>query len=389
MFYFMQPRLLICAALSVLLAACSADSVIPDRRPDYRSSASANPLEVPPDLTSSTIDDTLVVPELNPSDSANLSDYERERQGLQLTSSETVLVARDDMRIERDGERRWLVINAPADVIWPRVKEFWTSNGFPLTRDDPRIGIMETDWLENRADIPDGPVRAVFKQFLDFAYSAPTRDKFRVRLERLDAENTEVYLTHYGVEEILTSPSGSAPSAAVANKISTTTQWQNRPRDPELEVEMLNRLMVYLGATEQRAQAALQNADSTQPMQAEVIRNEAGQQALLIKADYDRSWRLVGLALDTSSFVVEDQNRSAGLYVVEYRDAVEDARSDGLLSQLAFWRDDEPREEGERYRVRLAGQGPQTLIVVHDLQGQPSNTPAAQFILDNIRQAIR
>ena len=374
MFHFIQSRTLVCMAVFVILAACSTDSIIPDRRPDYRGSTNANPLEVPPDLTSSTIDETLVVPELNPSDSANLTDYERERTGQQPTDSETVLLTRDGIRVERDGEERWLLTEAPADKLWPRIKEFWTSNGFLLARDDPRIGIMETDWLENRADIPDGPIRAVFKRYLDFAYSAPTRDKFRVRLERVNTENTEVYLTHYGVEEVVSGP---------------TTVWQNRPQDPELEAEMLNRLMVYLGASEQRAQAALANAEVIQPLQAEIIVNEIGQQALLINADYDRSWRLVGLALDTSSFLIEDQNRSEGLYVVEYRETVADSRK-GFLSKLAFWRDDDaPREEGERYRVRLAGQGAQTLVVVHDMQGQPSNTPAAQFILDNVRQAMR
>ena len=372
------------SVLLLSLYACSTDSVIPDRRPDYRGSVSANPLEVPPDLTSSTIDDTLVVPELNPTASANLSDYERERQGLP-GGTEAILRDSEDMRIERDGERRWLVVEKPADTLWPRIKEFWTSNGFPLSRDDPRIGIMETDWLENRADIPDGPIRAVFKRFLDFAYSAPTRDKFRVRLERTGPESTEVYLSHYGVEETTLAVAGRATSAA-----GSTTQWQNRPRDPELEAEMLNRLMVYLGASEQRAQAALAQAETgASPLQTQLIRNEAGQQALLVNADYDRAWRLVGLALDTSSFVVEDQNRAEGLYVVEYRSALEESREKGLLSRLAFWRDDEPREEGERYRVRLAGQGSQTLVVIHDLQGRPSDTPAAQFILDNIRQAMR
>lgn len=376
---------LLSSILVLLLAGCTIDDVIPDRRPDYRKSTSANPLEVPPDLTASTIDDTLIVPELNPSASATLSDYERERQGPLQASSETVLRPSDDFRIERDGDRRWLVVNAEASALWPRIKEFWTSNGFPLSRDDPRIGIMETEWLENRADIPDGPIRAVFKRFLDFAYSAPTRDKFRVRLEPAKTTATEIYLSHYGVEEATSAVSGRVATAQVGS----TTIWQNRPRDPELEAEMLNRLMVYLGASEQRAQAALTTPDSADaPIQAELIRNQAGQQALLVNAEYDRAWRLVGLALDTSSFVVEDQNRSQGLYVVEYRANAEDSQRRGLLSKLAFWRDTE-REEGERYRVRLAGQEGQTLIVIHDTEGNPSETPAAQFILDNIRQAMR
>ena len=106
---------------------------------------------------------------------------------------------------------------------------------------------METDWVENRADIPQDGVRAILKKYLDMLYSAPTRDRFRTRLERsADGKNTEVYLTHSGVEEV-------AVGGASASSTNTYI-WQRRPPDPELEAEMLNRLTVYLGASEKRAE---------------------------------------------------------------------------------------------------------------------------------------
>ena len=141
--------------------------------------------------------------------------------------------------LEQAGNQRWLVVSAPPDQVWPKVREFWTRNGFALKRDDPTIGIMETDWLENRADIPQDGIRAVLKKYLDVLYSAPTRDRFRVRLERAAGGNaTDVYLTHSGVEEVAV---GGASASA-----SNTYIWQRRPSDPELEAEMLNRLMVFL-----------------------------------------------------------------------------------------------------------------------------------------------
>lgn len=107
-----------------------------------------------------------MVPEINPAGSASLSAYAGERGGArqpQATKTEAVLPPQTGITLEQDGNQRWLRIAAPADQVWPKVREFWTSNGFALKRDDPTIGIMETDWVENRADIPQDGVRAILK----------------------------------------------------------------------------------------------------------------------------------------------------------------------------------------------------------------------------------
>ena len=173
--------------LVTLLAGCSKsfDTLLPDRRPDYRQSAvSSQPLEIPPDLTASTIDDTLAVPEISPTASASLSTYAKERQGSVVKQDATILPEQPGITVHREGQQQWLVVEAPVEQVWPKVRDFWTSNGFALKRDDPAIGIMETDWLENRADIPQDGIRAIFGKYLGMLYSAPTRDKFRVRVER-------------------------------------------------------------------------------------------------------------------------------------------------------------------------------------------------------------
>lgn len=369
------------------LSACTVNDILPDRRPDYKASKVENRLEVPPDLTASTIDDTLVVPEINPTGTATLSAYSSERNpgSGQTTLSDAVLREPPGMHIERSGDKRWLVLNIAPDQAWPQIKEFWTSNGFLLQKEDPRIGIMETDWLENRADIPEGPIRDLLKRVVDFAYSAPTRDKFRVRLERSDA-GTEVFLTHYGVQEVVTNEIGASSGR---RDTSNTAIWQPRPSDPELEAEMLNRLMVYLGASEQRAQTQIAQAEPTRPAgpRARLAQGPQGQKGLVIEEEYGRAWRLVGLALDDTSFVVEDQNRAEGLYLVSYNDPLDDGSQKGLLSRLAFWKDDPP-PKGVRYQIRLAGRGPETLVVVMDEQGQADSSQTAQVILESIAKVI-
>lgn len=380
------------AAVAIALSGCSKsfDTLLPDRRPDYRQSTISQPLEIPPDLTSSTIDDTLAVPEISPSGSASLSVYAKERGGglqPQAKQADAVLPPQPGITLQQDGNQRWLVIAAPADQVWPKVREFWTSTGFALKRDDPTIGIMETDWVENRADIPEDGIRSVLKKYLDVMYSAPTRDKFRTRLERsANDRSTEVYLTHYGVEEVAVGGSGASTSSAY--------RWQRRPSSPELEAEMLNRLTAYLGASEKRAEIQQAKGGATTPAKPRIrLVEESGESQLLISEDYSRAWRLVGLALDGSNYAVEEQNRSQGLYVVEYRDPDQEnqkAGDEGWFSKLAFWRSKPGGPPpGTRYRVRLAGQGTQTLVVVRDNNDQPDSSAGARQVLDVLQNTIQ
>ena len=377
------------AAVLISLTGCSKsfDTLLPDRRPDYRQSAVAQPLEIPPDLTASTIDDTLMVPEINPTGSAKLSAYAKERGGTQpqAKKAETVLPPQPGITVQQDGNQRWLIVTAPADQVWPKTREFWISTGFNLKRDDPTIGIMETDWVENRADIPEDGLRGILKKYADILYSAPTRDKFRTRLERAaDGKTTEIYVTHYGVEEVAVGGTTASSSNAYI--------WQRRPSNPELEAEMLNRLTVYLGASEKRAEAQQARAATATGPRVRLVQ-EGGENRLIVNEDYSRAWRLVGLALDGSNYAVEEQNRSQGLYVVEYRDPElenQKAGDDGWFSKLAFWRGkpDAP-PQGTRYRVRLAGQGQQTTVLVRNSSDQPDDSTGAKQVLDVLQQTIK
>ena len=376
-------------AVLAILAACSTrfDSVVPDRRPDYRQSTLTQPLEVPPDLTSSTIDDTLLVPEIDPVGSASLSAYDRERgAGTQIRTAAAVLPAQPGITVGQDGDRRWLVVAAPPEQVWPKVREFWTSNGFNLKREDPTIGIMETDWMENRADIPEDGIRRVLRRFLDMAYSAPTRDRFRVRLERgLDDQKTEVYLSHSGVEQVAVGGTGASAT--------NTFIWQQRPPSPELEAEMLNRLMVHLGAAERRAESQLARAETPTTGPRSRLVEQDGETRLIIDEEYTRAWRLVGLALDGGNYAVEEQSRGQGLYVVEYRDPLQENQQpgeSGFFSRLAFWRGESAAPPpGTRYRVRLAGQGQQTVVVVRDADDRPVDSASARPVLEAVQRIIQ
>lgn len=342
---------------------------------DYKSAGKVPPLDVPPDLTSVTPDDRYVVPDINPRGSATFSTYNQERQGKPATASAAagrLLPETDKVRVERAGSQRWLVVKATPEEVWPLVRDFWQELGFIIKLEQPEAGIMETDWAENRAKIPQDFIRNVLGKVLDALYSTAERDKFRTRLEPgKEPGTTEIYISHRGMVEVVEGGDGG-----------NRTVWQPRPADPELEAEMLRRLMVRFGVEESRSQALLAAGKDVE--RARLTRGPDGLASLALFDAFDRAWRRVGLALDRVGFTVVDRDRSQGLYYVRYLDPEADLdkkKDGGWLSKLAFWRDKGKTKQPEQFRVRLAAQGEQTVVRIEDAQGKPDSSETAGKIL--------
>jgi len=358
------------------------DRVLPDRRPDYRKARQVERLEVPPDLTRPSADDALAVPEISPAGTATYSAYAGGRQGAGGSRARGLLPAFEGMRVERDGDRRWLVVRAEPERLWPKVREFWRGAGFGIEREDPAVGVMETGWAERHYDISQGSILRRLGKMLGGTYTVAVRDRFRVRIEPgSEPGTTEIYLSHFGLEEIYIDDEAADLS----------TVWQPRPRDPDLEAEMLRRLMVYLGTEEERARRMLATARERRP-EARLERDAEGRPVLLVDRPFRQAWRIVGLALDRAGFMVEDRDRTAGTYYVRYADphATPDAgKRRGLLARLAFWRREERPVEAATYQVRLSDEGERTLVRVADAEGAPLAGEAAGRILGLLERQIR
>ncbi|MDX5363421.1 MAG: outer membrane protein assembly factor BamC [Pseudazoarcus pumilus] len=369
------------AALLVTLTACSSTSsgLLEGKKIDYKSARPVgNTLEVPPDLTAPSRDDRFAVPDVSPRGIATYSAYQGDREAAAVKGSDEVLAPIDNMRIERAGSERWLVIRGNADDLWPQIREFWNELGFILNVDQPSIGIMETDWAEDRAQIPQDFVRRFLGSIFDSLFSTGMRDKFRTRLEKGQEEGTvEIFISHRGAEEVYSS----------SNQDSTV--WQPRDPDPELEVEMLRRLMVYLGAEETRVAAELQ-AEPAAPRA--TLGLPDGRMGLAMDESFDRAWRRVGLALDRVGFTVEDRDRSQGLYFVRYIDPDEEARNkkanqQGFFSRL-FSRS-KPAEAGSEYRILVEGDSATSRVTVLSREGGAESGTIARNILTLLQEQLR
>jgi outer membrane protein assembly factor BamC len=352
--------------LAGLIVGC-ADLGIESKKIDYKSASNAQvpALEVPPDLTSPARDDRFVVPDTGGRGSATYSAYSGERSQTAQQPSE-VLPEVDNARVERSGNQRWLVVKGTPDKLWGQIKDFWQELGFLIKLDLPEAGVMETDWAENRAKIGDDFLRNWLGKVIDSLYSTAERDKFRTRLEPGSAPGTtEVYISHRGMYETFITEGNDQ------------TRWQPREADPDLEAEMLRRLMARLGSEERQAQIEVADAKTRPAERARLERLPNGQDSLAVQESFDRAWRRVGLALDRVGFTVEDRDRSQGLYFVRYVDPESDVQNKdpGLLSKLAFWRSSAPDPQ-TKYRVYVKEGGALTSVQVLSAEGgaDPSDT---------------
>jgi len=378
-----QLLLLLLAAAALALGGCTwSNDLLEGKKIDYKSAGSLPPLEVPPDLTTPARDNRYIVPETGKS-AATLSGYQAERaqqQGKPVGNA-TVLPAVEKMRIERAGDQRWLVVSESPDKLWPLVKEFWQENGFLIAMDVPEAGVLETDWAENRAKIPQDVIRATLGKLLDSVYSTAERDKFRTRLERSTDGSTEIYISHRGMVEVYTT------------EYRDNTRWQPRPTDPGLEAEFLRRLMVRLGAQEEKAKEVAATTAS-QPARAAIKKGLDGNEQLEVFEPFDRTWRRVGLALDRVGFTVEDRDRQKGQYFVRYADPEaelnkKNPNKPGLLDRLAFWRSDDPKVKAEQYRVQVTPAASNSEVHVLNKDGAPENSQTSRRILTLLQEQLR
>jgi outer membrane protein assembly factor BamC len=367
-------KLLTGALIALCITACgTVEQVMPGDRADYKTKGHTGPpLEIPPDLSSSTIEDEMVIPE-----PATASEYSAESVSGVRPGQSAVLPDRPGMQVQRDGDKRWLVVEGTPDAVWPAVRDFWTQSGFLIQSEDPKAGVMRTDWAENRADIPKGGLRKLLGKVSDFVYSAATRDRYTTRLERGERPGTtEIYITHYGVEEVV---QGAADEQ-------TATLWRPRPNDPELEAEMLQRLLVSLGTEKETAERMMAKAKD-RSHEVAMHKESGGETWLVVQQGFSRAWRSTGIALDRIGFSVEDRNRSEGIYFVRYNDPLKE-QSKGFMDKLAFWRDDE-KPSAEQYRIRVEGEGEETRILVEDQDGKADNSATARRILTLLQEQLQ
>jgi outer membrane protein assembly factor BamC len=368
----------------MLVAGCSVSPT--DRaRVDYKQSdkqtTTVDSLKIPPELTKSKTQNRYSIPS---KDGANLSDYKAGIDTQVEGAQKRILPDTPNVTVRRDGIFRWLEIDLPAEDVWETVKQFWLEEGFIIASEDPEAGLLETDWAENRAKIGGGIVTDTLSKIAPLLVTSPERDKYRTRLERLGNDKTEVFLSHEGMA-LVASTSGEIDQRRAKPK------WQYRARDPNLEAEMLYRMVTAFGVPSESSEIESISVDEkassgVNPLLVELKENE-GDYLLVLSLSFEQSWRKIGLILDSLDFSIEDKSMEEGTFYINYNDPDSRIKPKGL-ARLAFWRDRGHIVQSYRIRISASENAESTELRVLDSEGRQLSDDTALKILRVIREQL-
>lgn len=268
------------------MSACSSIPGMGKEEPrEARRYATLPNLEVPPAFTAPD-------PSLNtdvPRAASALSEASKgERMG-----GTGVLPKSATVSVEGPPDARWLNVQAPPEAVWPRLSTFMQMEGYPLKRQDPKLGIMESDWVGKGENAPEkAGWESLLKGITTFFFKPEYMDRMRIRIERGDGDNqTRVFLTSQRMD--LTEKK----EPINGNDYEGFT-WAASPENREFDAEMLERMMVYLTGDE--AQSKAQIAASLQPRVSFV--NEENKQYLLLEQSLPVAFNRTRAAVERLGF---------------------------------------------------------------------------------------
>ena len=248
-----------------------------------------------------TVDSLIIPPDLTKPSSKGLFS-----ENLEVTDRDYLATKVQNVEVKRDNFRRWLLVDMPPNEVWLLSKEFFRSYGFKIEKENQKIGIFETDYLEIDTKVPDkslGAIRAMLSKALKTQYGLPIADKYRIRIESLDNTNqSEVYLTLTSIGEV------------VQGEVRV---WQPREKDVELETEMLLNLMVFLGSDRSESINKILSSNQKIDSPVSVIKSENGYATLLFPYNKKQTWGYLGWALDELDVDIEDRDAIDGSYFIK------------------------------------------------------------------------
>lgn len=375
---------------ALLVSACSTSSLrdaIPDRRPDYRQSNVSRQLEIPPDLSGGTLDDQLTVPDMNPASVASYRAYSQDNAVRDKRGFIEVLPQLYGVQvIEQPGTLPYILVSADTTTTWTAVKKYWENNGIRLRTQEPAIGLMETDWLENLSDLPRTGISGLLDGIIRLTHDSGTRDRYRVRFSR-EGDKTGVSIVYSQAEEKAVRDGN--------NKDPQGFRWQQSDNDnPELQLEMTRRIALFISA-ELRRQNELQqkHGDAGASAAASGVRAQLttadGKPALAIQGNYSQAWRVLGIGLDKASFALEKQDYNSGTYQVQYQpQSAEKAEKTGFWARLWGGKKPQKADNAPRYLIRLADQGDHSIAIVQTLAGKAASDKEARALLETVQSAL-
>ena len=349
-----MPVLVLCA----LLAACS-NSKKEDEA--YEQATALPPLEVPPDLINPPKDSSTAIPKLPPATVPQQTPPLAPPKTPPLAEG-AAPAAKDAgaaaVRLEKAGDQRWLVVSGPVDQVQQRVKEFLVQRGYSFAKESP--GALETEWRSGQETQTGGDE-------LDAALQSGLRSKFKLRIESGGAAGTsEVRIEHLGLQRVV---------------VDGKPEWQPRMSDALAADEMLDQLHDFLMSKGGEAAPA----EKLPEVKSRISLDGQGIATLHLHEGFDQAWHRVGLALGRGRFVIDDRDRSAGIYRVRLGDAFKEDRKVGFLGRLFG---SNGGNADESYRIFVQGDDQESKVLVQFPGGGPVTTSIGRRVLERLQEKM-
>lgn len=353
------------AALGIVLALAGCryaqddKGLFVDPRDDYLDAEPSAALTVPEGLSSVRIADAWPIPEIDTPPAAKVFPRQAPRPA--------VLVGRDldAVRIQKLGDRVWMVVGDAPEQVWPTVKQFLADNGVGIGREDPPAGVIESVWIVVTDQDYDDVVRTAIqegrKNHLDSAGGtlAPGRDRMQFRVERgIRRGSTEVHISHRRAVG-----GGDETSPAIA----------------EVEAEVLTKLAEYSAQGLTTASVSMVGRDIAPEAKAQLVKDETGYPSLRLNVDFDRAWATVGQALQRAEIEVAETDRDSAVY----RAVFPTAGRRGWLKRLVPG-GEAGRDTPVTIHVENAGEGIVLRVATPD--GEPVTDKLAEEVLVTLRE---
>ena len=349
-----------------LLAACSNSEL--DRR--YLDTALDEPLELPPDLSRAETASAFDLPQAFAGDDPSRRD-------------EVPVLARvDSLQLGGSPGVYWLDTGIPAADLYQHVKNFWAAEGYRLVVDEPAIGILQTEWIYKEIG-RESPADSWWENLFSTDDLSAIQDQFRTRVERsADGSGSRVYMVHRGTEYVDEVVLGDS------NDLEGANEWQVRRSDPELEIEMLSRLMIYLGVQQSEIDSQVADVSLFKPRAKLEVDLEEQSQFLILFDSYQIAWNRVFNVLQRMNYEIKVADFDSGLlnegvFIINV-DVVKDVER-GFFS----FGDSEDREQREFTLVLTEESHIQTRLILEDEGGNFDTSAAGSEFAELLFEELR
>jgi outer membrane protein assembly factor BamC len=166
-------KIIILSTMGVILSGCfdknikediNQSSKIGNKGIRYYADKTVNNLEIPPDLTIPDKKNALIIDQFVDNDE-NITTFDENK--IEILSG--IKGQNININVKKNNNIRWLVVNKDANFVWDATRGFLKDSGFSILKSNKNIGILETNYLENKENIPNknlGVIRSMFKKLL-------------------------------------------------------------------------------------------------------------------------------------------------------------------------------------------------------------------------------